>query len=269
MNADVADKVFFLYLRSFGSDLQTTERWKVSGLESGTVRVLRGSPETILDRLLQPVGPLVAIGRRPGVVGRLVQWAGGLLGGGGERNPDLQRVQLDGKEWWEPALPYIIHSTAIFLNPGSTKGLIRETELILGHAKLSRRTFLIMEPTHETLLSGIWPADRTAGSGRAERWNEIRASYGDRGIRLPEYDRKGAIISLKAPHRRLPFVGLESHPFYDLVRLRELKVRLNKPGSYDLTLDEPCPCGSGRSYGECHANQRPALRDVAVTGDSG
>jgi hypothetical protein len=260
MTADLADEVFFLYLRSFDSDLETTERWKVRELDSGRVRVLRGTPKTILSRLLEPVGPLVEIGKQPappGVVARMVRWAGGLLGGGGEHNPDLPRVQLDHKKWWEPVLPYIIHSTAIFLNPGTTEGLTRETGLILAHPKLLRRTFLIMEPTHETLLSGMWAADRAAGSRRAKCWKEIRGFYGAHRIELPEYDPKGAIISLKAPHRRLPFVGLESHPFYDLVQHKELKVLLNKRGSHDLTLGERCPCGSRRRYGRCHANKTP------------
>jgi SEC-C motif len=282
MTADPGHEVFFLYLRSFESDLRTTETWKVIEEDGGEVRTLQGSPKTVLQRLLEPAGPLVEIGDDPQsrktAFGRLVQWGARPLKARGERNPDLRRVQVGDKKWFASALPYIIHSTAIFLNPGSTKGLMKETRRIVAQRRLLRRTFLIMEPTHLTLQSGIWSEDREAAVGRpkrwnrdavlgrAERWNGIRKFFHRHGIELPEYHADGAIIRLYPPQRQQTFAGLERCQLSALMQ-DEIYVDLNKPGSYDLTPDEPCPCGSRRPYGQCHANKRPALQEPRQSRD--
>jgi hypothetical protein len=222
-------QVFFFYLRSFQNDTHTTESWKLiddEGREAGTSQ---GSPKEALKLLLRDAGPLIELG--------------------GKHDSGLERIKVADQVWRTSAAALIIHSTANFLNPGSSGGLTEETELILKHLKLLRRTFLIMEPTHQTMSSAIWPSDWTA-SKRKSRWNEIRVFFRARGIDLPDYHPDGAIISLYTPERWVRFADLERLQLYAL--MQEFFVHMKKRGSYDFAADEPCPCGSGRPCTKCH-----------------
>lgn len=225
-----------MYLRSFANDVRTTESWKLTDDQGREVSTSDGSPKEALEGLLKEAGPLIEVG--------------------GRYNSGLGQVKVANEDWWEEAVSRIIHSTANFLNPGTSDGLTKETELILKHEKLLRRTFLIMEPTDQTMFSAIFKRDRTAAKDREARWNTIVVSFRDCGIELPDYDAHGAIISLYAPDRWQKFTGIERTQLYDLMQ-KELYVDLEKRGSYDLLPDEPCPCGSTRPYGECHAHKMP------------
>jgi hypothetical protein len=235
--ANKSGEAFFFYLRSFANDGDTTERWKLTeeqGLQSSE---LWGSPKLALQGLLQELGPLKELGGRP--------------------NSGLEQVTAANEVWWDEALRYIIHSTANFLNPGSSEGLTREINLILKHDKLLRRTFLIMEPTHETMLSALWPSDTTAANDRKPRWNSLKEVFRAKGIALPDYHDNGAIISLREPHLQLPFIGLGNTELYALMQHEPLYVDLTKRGSHNLNARERCPCQSGRSYRTCHARKLP------------
>lgn len=232
-------QVFFFYLRAFKNDTHTTESWKSIDEEGREVGTSQGSPKEALKLLLQAAGPLIELG--------------------GKHDSGLGRIKVADQDWRTSANALIIHSTANFLNPGllnpdllnpdSGKGLTEETELILKHHKLLRRTFLIMEPTHQTMSSALWPSDWSA-SERKPRWNKIRGFFRAHGIDLPDYHPDGAIISLYTPERQVRFADLERFQLYAL--MREFFVHMKKRGSYDFAADESCPCGSGRPYTNCH-----------------
>jgi SEC-C motif len=230
------DRPFFLYLRSFASDKPTTETWKLTGRGGDLVRKLwHASPKEALELLLEPAGPLIEIG--------------------GDRHFGMGQVRVADADWWASAVELMIHSTANFLNPGATGGLAREADFILAHRKLARRTFLVMEPTHETMLSASFRKNQVAAADRQKRWREIVAFYRRRRIDLPDYDARGAIISLFAPIHRDKFTGISRYRLYDL--MHKMYIDLNKRGSYDLSPGEPCPCGSGKTFADCHAVKAP------------
>jgi hypothetical protein len=224
-------KVFFLYLRSFLSDSRTTETWSLIDNKGRVVDTPQGSPKAALEILLQPAGPLIELG--------------------GEQHLGVGQIRIADENWWDSAVRLIIHSTANFLCPGTTRSLAREAEFILAHKKLRRRSFLIMEPSHETMLSAASEKDKIAAADRKVRWNQIANFFRSHHVDLPDYDGAGAIVSLSAPNRWQKFAGIRRYQLYDL--LQETYVDLRKRGSYDLTLHEPCPCKSGLTYGECHA----------------
>jgi SEC-C motif len=222
--------VFFLYLRSFASELATTENWKLTGSDGKLVNMLSGSPKAALEVLLEPAGPLIEVG--------------------GRQHLGVGQVNVSDEKWLASAIGLMIHSTAIFLNPGTTGALTTETRFILKNKKLMRRTFLIMEPTHKTMLSAGYPQDQTAAQDRQNRWAEIANFFRREQVDLPGYDPRGAIISLLAPEHREKFTGVSRYQLYDL--LHRLYVDLTKRGSYDLVATERCPCGSNLAYAECH-----------------
>jgi hypothetical protein len=222
---------FFLYLRSFLSDRPTTEQWTFTAADGAAVKTLsQGTPKAALELLLEAAGPLIELG--------------------GPSHLGLGQVSVSDADWWESAQRLIIHSTAIFLNPDVTRSLAREIDLIIAHKKLLRRTFLLMEPTHETMLTAAYAKDTAAAADRAARWRRIRAFFRDLRIEVPDYDRRGAIISLYSPSLCKPFAGIRRYQLYDL--MHEMYVDLTKFGSYDVKPGEHCPCGSGRAFASCH-----------------
>jgi hypothetical protein len=233
-------KAFFLYLRSFQADHQTTESWTLK-TESGHVSRLSGATaKAALEALLEPAGPLIEIG--------------------GKRHLGLGQVMVSNADWWQSALRLIVHATAIFLNPGHTVSFQKEADLILSSPRLRRRSFLLMEPTHETMLDAAYEIDQVAAQDRSARWMETREFLLRHDIVVPDYDHRGAIISLASPERREPFRGISRYELYQL--MHDLHVDLEKLGSYDLTRDEPCPCQSGRTFGKCHARRMVSQADL-------
>src|SRR5262249_58919754 len=107
-----------------------------------------------------------------------------------------------------------------------------------------------MEPTHETMLHAAFEIDRIAARDRSARWGATREFFQTRGIVVPEYDPRGAIISLSSPYRLRAFSDLWRHELYAL--LQDQSVDPKRLGSYDLSRSEPCPCQSGRAFGMCH-----------------
>ena len=221
---------FFVYLRSFTSDAATTESWQLTRPDGSTYATQSGSPKVVLETVLERFGPLIELG--------------------GRHHLSLGQVTVADENWWPAAEKLIIHGTAIFVSPGVTESVQREAELILGNPKLRRRTFLIMEPTHDTMLSAAYQSDRNAAIDRSERWAKVREFYRHHGVSLPSYRKEGAIISLSTPMRWLPFTGIRRRQLQDL--LQSLNVDLSKPGSYDIDQDEACPCKSGKQFGRCH-----------------
>ena len=89
----------------------------------------------------------------------------------------------------------------------------------------------------------------TLSAGKIElqpRTEELAGAIADlfrlRRIELPDYDARGAIISLFASDHREKFTGISRYRLYDL--MHKMYCDPNKRGSYDLTSDEPCPCVS-------------------------
>jgi hypothetical protein len=224
---------FFVYLRSFDSDTPTTETWTLKTPDGKLMQTLHSSPDAALESLLQEDGPLIEVG--------------------GPKHSGLGQVKVAGTKWWKPAAALIIHSTANFLNPSHTKGLKKEAKSILEHEKLKKRTFLIMEPTHQTMLSAGYHQDRLAAEDRNKRWNRVIKIFKPHGIHLPVYDARGAIISLSAPGRKIAFTGMLRSQLCDL--LDKSGVNRTKRSLWDLTPDELCPCGSGHAYADCHGRK--------------
>lgn len=227
------DGAFFLYLRSFSSDLPTTETWELRAADGTLIKTLQNSPQSVLEFLLQEAGPLIEVG--------------------GPKHSGLGQVKVADADWWVPAESLIIHSTANFLNPGDSKGLEKEVELILRHRKLKKRTFLIMEPTHETMLSAAYQQDRTVAAERKARWDKVVKIFRSHRIKLPDYHPCGAVISLHKPRRKIEFADLSRDQLHDL--MKEFGVDPTKRGSYHFKPRERCPCGSGLAYGRCHGRK--------------
>jgi SEC-C motif-containing protein len=125
---------------------------------------------------------------------------------------------------------------------------------------LRRRSFLLMEPTHESMLDAAFEIDQVAAKDRSARWMGTREFLLRHDIVVPDYDRRGAIISLALPERRAPFRDISRYELYEL--MHDLYVDMKKLGSYDLAGDEPCPCQSGRSFGKCHARRMVSQADL-------
>ena len=223
---------FFLYLRSFHSDRSTTEKWKITS-KSGASRALdKATPKVALEQLLEPAGLLVELG--------------------GTNHLGLGQVRVGNENWWELALYLIIHATAIFINVGASKSLLEEIEFILNDKRLLRRSFLIMEPTHLSMLSPAYANDRSAADDRIKRWNELRIFFHIKSVELPLYSTNGSIVSLFDAHRRQEFAGISRYGLYDL--LHRMYVDLLKLGSYDIGPNELCPCRSLKEFQLCHGN---------------
>jgi hypothetical protein len=226
---------FFVFLRSFRADVETSEEWTL--VQDGWFKdkTKRGNSKVILNSLLGPAGPLIEIG-------------GNRVG--------LAHVVVKDDRWWEAALAYIVHATAIFINPDTTDSLARELRVVTDSHRLTRRTFIVMEPVHESLFRSISDNEKDIAVERINRWKLIRTKFADFGHILPEYRNRGAIISLFTGHY-LSFVGLARYDLYSL--MHETYVDLGKLGSYDIPPNEPCPCQSGSTFASCHARtQLPA-----------
>jgi len=223
---------FFLFLRSFRSDRPTSEAWSFKAAANSwrAKEIKKGNPKTALNYLLEPAGPLIEVG--------------------GDYGAGLPRLHVSDEEWWESALSYIIHATAIFVSPDTTTGLSKEIDLINNNHKILRRTFLIMEPVHKSLLSAFDSKIKEAAVERIVRWKSIREKFRTHGFSLPEHKRGGAVISLYSTDRLVGFATLSRYELYEL--LHEYYVDLTKLGSYDISADENCPCRSGLSFGVCH-----------------
>ncbi|WP_238193836.1 hypothetical protein [Methylobacterium frigidaeris] len=226
----MTQKPFFLYLRSFRGDRETSEEWKIRHIDGSSKTLLSATPKAALKNLLQPVGPLVEIG--------------------GKSHLGLGRAKLSDEEWRSAALVYIIHATAIFINPDTTTSLAEELDFIMQGKVFTRRSFLVMEPTHASMAAAASWLDRAAAEDRQQRWNKIRFMFSSQNISLPLHSPLGAIISLYNTQHSLPFVGLSRYKLFDL--LQKMYVDLNKLGSYDIDLAAVCPCNSGASFRNCH-----------------
>jgi hypothetical protein len=241
---------FFLYLRSFGGDFETTETWAVKNAGESAEHELRRTPKGLLEFLLEEAGPLIEIGKsgKGGIalreatmlpflmidfaLGRSLSHTYYTLNRGLDdlSSHQLGRVRVSDNEWWDRAMELIIHSTAIFISVDDTKSLIKEIELIFSDNRLLRRAFLIMEPGDGSMV--FRDCDCEAVKDRRERWERTRAFFRERGSDLPEYREAGMIVSLYDPGKHTAFSGLSRYGLYDL--LQPMAVDLTKRGSYDI-----------------------------------